>query len=203
MAWRPRRDLTCRATCLVPAFAATASISFSPLACAQSFDLIAPEKMAETSGLAGLLLVLALVFFSTITALLHLAGRKRWTQREAELVDELARLRHQLDRAQVSSPPNRRSPLPGLPPAASRISRAIFPSSQTPRSPAGSSASARGSHQRRRSSSKSSSNVCASAAKPSACRWRALRAVTSKPKAGRSAAARSCAFATFQAIGSN
>lgn len=101
MAWRPRRDLTCRATCLVPAFAATASISFSPLACAQSFDLIAPEKMAETSGLAGLLLVLALVFFSTITALLHLAGRKRWTQREAELVDELARLRHQLDRAQV------------------------------------------------------------------------------------------------------
>jgi signal transduction histidine kinase len=57
--------------------------------------------MAETSGLAGLLLVLALVLFSTITALLHLTGRKRWTQREAQLVDELARLRHQLDRAQV------------------------------------------------------------------------------------------------------
>ena len=54
MAWRPRRDLTCRATCLVPAFAATASISFSPLACAQSFDLIAPEKMAETSGSGGI-----------------------------------------------------------------------------------------------------------------------------------------------------
>src|SRR5947209_324748 len=94
---RARRDLTC----LVPAFAATAFVSFSPLARAESFDLIPPDRMAETSGLAGLLLVLALVLFSTITALLHLAGRKRWTQREAQLVDELARLRHQLDRAQV------------------------------------------------------------------------------------------------------
>src|SRR5947209_18197352 len=95
MARRPRGDLTC----LVPAFAAT--ISVSPLAQAQGFDFIPPDRMAETSGLAGLLLVLGLVLFSTITALLHLTGRKRWTQREAQLVDELARLRHQLDRAQL------------------------------------------------------------------------------------------------------
>jgi signal transduction histidine kinase len=101
MARRPRRDLTCRATCLVPAFAATAFISTPSFVRAQSFGLIPPDRMAETSGLAGLLLVLGLVLFSTITALLHLTGRKRWTQREAELVDELARLRHQLDRAQV------------------------------------------------------------------------------------------------------
>ncbi len=86
----------------MPAFAATAlSISRPSLPAPQSFDLIPADKMAETSGFAGILLVLGLVLFSTITALLHLTGRKRWTQREAELVDELARLRHQLDRAQV------------------------------------------------------------------------------------------------------
>ncbi|MBV8850072.1 MAG: PAS-domain containing protein [Methylobacteriaceae bacterium] len=94
-------DLTCRDNCLVPAFAASASVAFPQAVSAQSFDLIAPDKMAETSGLAGILLVLGLVLFSTITALLHLTGRARWTQREAQLVDELARLRHQLDRAQV------------------------------------------------------------------------------------------------------
>jgi PAS domain-containing protein len=101
MARRPRRDLTCRATCLVPALAAAAFVSFPSLGRAQSFDMIPPDKMAETSGLAGILLVLGLVLFSTVTALLHLTGRKRWTQREAHLVDELARLRHQLDRAQI------------------------------------------------------------------------------------------------------
>ena len=97
MARRPRRDLTR----LVPAFAATAWVSFPSFLRAQSFEMIPPDKMAETSGLAGILLVLGLVLFSTITALLHLTGRTRWTQREAQLVDELARLRHQVDRAQV------------------------------------------------------------------------------------------------------
>jgi signal transduction histidine kinase len=85
----------------VPALAAAAFVSFPSLGRAQSFDMIPPDKMAETSGLAGILLVLGLVLFSTVTALLHLTGRKRWTQREAHLVDELARLRHQLDRAQI------------------------------------------------------------------------------------------------------
>jgi signal transduction histidine kinase len=97
MARRPGHDLTC----LVLASAALSAFCFSSSARAQSFELIPPDKMAETSGLAGILLVLGLVLFSTVTALLHLTGRKRWTQREGQLVDEVARLRHQLDRAQV------------------------------------------------------------------------------------------------------
>ncbi|HWG06084.1 MAG TPA: ATP-binding protein [Beijerinckiaceae bacterium] len=43
----------------------------------------------------------ALVLFSTITALLHLAGRKSWTQRENSLVAELTDARAALDRANV------------------------------------------------------------------------------------------------------
>ena len=51
--------------------------------------------------MAGVSVFVALVLFSTITALLHLAGRNRWTQRENALVAELTNVRAGLDRANV------------------------------------------------------------------------------------------------------
>jgi len=52
---------------------------------------------ADISGLV----ILLLLFFSVLTASLHLVGRRRWTQREAELASELARTRAALDRANL------------------------------------------------------------------------------------------------------
>jgi len=58
-------------------------------------------RMVENQGLVGLSFVVALVLISTITSLLHLMGRRQWTQREAKLVSEGAALRASLDRAAV------------------------------------------------------------------------------------------------------
>lgn len=55
----------------------------------------------SSQSVAGVSVFVALVLFSTITALLHLAGRKSWTQRENALVSELANVRASLDRANV------------------------------------------------------------------------------------------------------
>ena len=52
---------------------------------------------ADISGLV----ILLLLMFSVLTASLHLVGRRRWTQREAELASELARTRAALDRANL------------------------------------------------------------------------------------------------------
>ena len=54
-----------------------------------------------SQSVAGVSVFVALVLFSTITALLHLAGRKSWTQRENALVAELTNVRAGLDRANV------------------------------------------------------------------------------------------------------
>ena len=42
-----------------------------------------------------------LVLFSTVTALLHLFGRRTWTEREQQLTGEIAEARAKLDRAQI------------------------------------------------------------------------------------------------------
>ncbi len=52
---------------------------------------------ADISGLV----ILLLLFFSVLTASLHLVGRRRWTQREFALASELARTRAALDRANL------------------------------------------------------------------------------------------------------
>jgi signal transduction histidine kinase len=52
---------------------------------------------ADISGLV----ILLLLMFSVLTASLHLVGRRRWTQREAELASELVRTRAALDRANL------------------------------------------------------------------------------------------------------
>ena len=59
------------------------------------------HDMPDTSSLAGLSVVVALVLITTITALLHLTGRKIWLQREASLMADLASARAKLDRANI------------------------------------------------------------------------------------------------------
>ncbi|WP_374545753.1 ATP-binding protein [Rhodoblastus sp.] len=55
----------------------------------------------DAGGLVGLSLGAGLVVFSTITALLHLTGRQRWSRREAELTAEIDHLRQQVERARA------------------------------------------------------------------------------------------------------
>lgn len=63
--------------------------------------MFAGQRIGETQGLVGLSFVVALVLITAITSLLHLTGRRQWTQREATLVADNARLRSSLDRAEV------------------------------------------------------------------------------------------------------
>mgnify|MGYP002381684434 CR=1 FL=1 len=85
-------------------FAGLAKLSVS----ASTFALVAaaPALAADAApmqepNVVGVSLVVGLVIFSTITALLHLTGRKQWTQRESALVAELESSRAKLERAQV------------------------------------------------------------------------------------------------------
>lgn len=69
-------------------------------AAAPNLSFLSFEQMAG-SQVAGVSLFVALVIFSASTALLHLAGRRRWQQREAQLVEDLTSARAALDRANV------------------------------------------------------------------------------------------------------
>ena len=57
--------------------------------------------MAQHGAAAGAAVVSSLVLFSTVTALLHLFGRRRWTEREQRLTADLMDARARLDRAQI------------------------------------------------------------------------------------------------------
>lgn len=59
------------------------------------------EQPIHEPNVVGVSLVVGLVIFATITALLHLTGRKQWTQRESGLVAELEAARAKLERAHV------------------------------------------------------------------------------------------------------
>jgi len=61
---------------------------------------LASGEAPLTTDITGLVILL-LLFFSVLTASLHLLGRRRWTQRESELTGELARTRAELDRANL------------------------------------------------------------------------------------------------------
>ena len=77
------------------------------LACAQdvSQPLDAPGRLAfdmasAQANVAGLA-ILTLMLLATITAVLHLIGRRIWTRRVRELETELARTNAKLDRASL------------------------------------------------------------------------------------------------------
>ncbi|MDF2119964.1 ATP-binding protein [Roseiarcaceae bacterium H3SJ34-1] len=55
----------------------------------------------DSQSFIGLSAFVALVIFSASTAILHLTGRRRWTQRESRLVADLTASRAALDRANV------------------------------------------------------------------------------------------------------
>jgi signal transduction histidine kinase len=59
------------------------------------------ESLTQNQGLAGVAIFASLVLLTSVTAVLHLTGRKQWTQREASLVADLAESRAKLDRAGV------------------------------------------------------------------------------------------------------
>jgi len=91
------RALACRAVAPLvvvalccAAGAAQAEAGGGPLALEEPF----------ATDLSGLVILL-LLFFSVLTASLHLVGRRRWTRREAELASELTRTRAALDRANL------------------------------------------------------------------------------------------------------
>ncbi len=80
--------------------------TFGPLVCLTGSAEAAPsffslEQISQSQGVAGISVFVALVIFSASTALLHLTGRSRWTQREAQLVSDLTKARASLDRANV------------------------------------------------------------------------------------------------------
>jgi signal transduction histidine kinase len=81
------------------------AISVSPLALMVASPALAdgglPAEPMQEPNVVGVSLVVGLVIFSTITALLHLAGRKQWTQRESGLVAELESARAKLERSQL------------------------------------------------------------------------------------------------------
>jgi signal transduction histidine kinase len=68
---------------------------------ATELPVLSLERIHDSQGVAGLSMFAGLVLFSTITALLHLTARKRWTQRENTLSQELTDVRAKLDRASV------------------------------------------------------------------------------------------------------
>ena len=80
------------------ALSATSAALASPVPDLHGLSL---DGMTDHGEVAGISLLVGLVLFSTVTALLHLAGRRRWTEAEHHLVAELADLRSRLDRAQM------------------------------------------------------------------------------------------------------
>ncbi len=61
----------------------------------------AASGFAGADKAVGLSLGTGLILFSTLTALLYLAGRRRWALREAELSSEIEQLRQKVERARA------------------------------------------------------------------------------------------------------
>ncbi len=70
-------------------------------AVALALPQILADGLTAHSEYAGVSLLVGLILFATVTALLHLAGRRRWTERERQLSSDLMECRAKLDRAQV------------------------------------------------------------------------------------------------------
>lgn len=68
-------------------------------ALANPLSLTSLDRMASTHGAAGVSLFAALAAITCAGALVHLASRRKWALRERQLVNDLARARADLDRA--------------------------------------------------------------------------------------------------------
>jgi signal transduction histidine kinase len=88
-----------RRAAMATVFGLGAAATWMSIAQAAEFSLF--QRVNETQGFAGVSFVVALVLISTVTSLLHLAGRKQWTTRETALTKELTDLRAALERANL------------------------------------------------------------------------------------------------------
>ena len=73
----------------------------SRAACAAGSEELSLRSLNEHQGAIGISAIVALVLFTCVTALLHLTGRNKWTQREAHLTGHLAEANARLERASV------------------------------------------------------------------------------------------------------
>ena len=80
--------------------AATAAV-WARTASAAELGQFSVLSVSDQGAFAGLSLIISLVLFSTVTALLHLAARRRWAEREQQMTGEIAEARARIDRAQV------------------------------------------------------------------------------------------------------
>jgi signal transduction histidine kinase len=91
-----RRRAVALSTCFAIITVALPALSQTPDPAAPLMqNLNAHQSAIEVSA------ILALVLFTCVTALLHLTGRNRWTQREGELTRRLAEATARLERANV------------------------------------------------------------------------------------------------------
>nr|WP_245496567.1 PAS domain-containing sensor histidine kinase [Lichenibacterium ramalinae] len=68
---------------------------------APDLQFLSLDGMTDHGEVAGVSLLVGLTLFSAVTALLHLAGRRRWIDSERHLTADVADLRARLDRAQM------------------------------------------------------------------------------------------------------
>ena len=68
---------------------------------APNLQILSLDGIADHGEVAGVSLFVGLTIFSAVTALLHLAGRRRWLATERVLAAEVSDLRARLDRAQM------------------------------------------------------------------------------------------------------
>ena len=80
---------------------AAAALSVTAAKAAADVGALSIDGMRDHGEVAGISLLVGLTLFSAVTALLHLAGRRRWLDAERHLTGELVDLRARLDRAQM------------------------------------------------------------------------------------------------------
>ncbi len=71
------------------------------VAAAPDLPALSLDGMTDHGEVAGVSLLVGLTLFSAVTAMLHLAGRRRWLDAERRLTAELVDVRARLDRAQM------------------------------------------------------------------------------------------------------
>ncbi len=80
---------------------AVGAVVASSAVAAPDLRFLSLDGMADHGEVAGVSLLVGLTLFSAVTALLHLAGRRRWLESEGRLHAEVSDLRARLDRAQM------------------------------------------------------------------------------------------------------
>lgn len=86
---------------LLLAGTAWAALAVSTAQAAPDLQFLSLDGMTDHGEVAGVSLLVGLTLFSAVTALLHLAGRRRWIDSERHLTADVADLRARLDRAQM------------------------------------------------------------------------------------------------------